>query len=112
MEFSIGELICGVAIASVFFAAVVLLLVLQHFEIWRMQDKWERFIKETAAVEATRGKRVGALFTAVDSIRGTVKELPRVVNKKLDELYLSVKQELQDDVREMTRTHEDTGTEG
>ena len=69
----------------------------------KLRDKWEKFVKEDAAMEATRGRKVEALFGVVDSVKETVRGLPEAMNRKMDEMYRSVRQELKAEVRDEVR---------
>lgn len=69
----------------------------------KLRDKWEKFIKEDAAMEATRGRKVEALFGVVDSVKDTVRGLPDAMNHKMDEMYRDMRKELKTDVRDEVR---------
>lgn len=69
----------------------------------RLRDKWERFIKDDAAMEATRGRKVEALFGVVDSVKETVRGLPEAMNRKMDEMYRDMRKEIRNDVRDEAR---------
>ncbi len=104
MDLSTGEF---VAIMATTFGATTMVagaFVVQLFKAHqRLQDKWERFIKEASALEAQRGKRVEALFGVVDSVKNTVHELPGVINRKMDDLHRAVRSEMKDDLRDELR---------
>jgi hypothetical protein len=81
-------------------------------QVDKLRDKWERFIKEDSAMEATRGRKVEALFGVVDSVKATVRELPDAMTRKIDDLYRSVKKELQHEMREELRKQKPEGRYG
>lgn len=69
----------------------------------KLRDKWEKFVKEDAAMEATRGRKVEALFGVVDSVKDTVRGLPEAMNRKMDEMYRDMRKELKTEVRDEVR---------
>jgi len=73
-------------------------------QVEKLRDKWEKFVKEDAAMEATRGRKVEALFGVVDSVKDSVRELPDVMSRKMDVMYRDVRKELKSDIREEVRT--------
>lgn len=66
----------------------------------KLNDSWFNFIREDAAMEATRGRKVDALFEVVDSMKERVRQIPEIVNRKIDEIYKLMKHDLEDDLRE------------
>jgi hypothetical protein len=69
----------------------------------KLREKWEMFIKENAAMEATRGRKVEALFGVVDSVKTTIHSLPTVMHNKMDEMHRLSKDDLRSDLRKYTR---------
>lgn len=68
-------------------------------QVDRMREKWEEFSKKNAVMEATRGRKVDALFEVVDSVKGTVREIAPTLERKLDEMYQTMKTELEHELR-------------
>lgn len=69
----------------------------------KMRDKWEQFIRDDAAMEATRGRKVEALFGVVDSIKENVRGLPVAMSTKMDEMFRAAREELRSDARKYVR---------
>jgi hypothetical protein len=72
-------------------------------QVEKIRDKWEVFIRDDAAMEATRGRKVEALFGVVDSMKENVRSLPAAMNSKLDEMFRSVREELRSEIKRYVR---------
>lgn len=62
--------------------------------IIKNQDQWSDFQKSAATMEATRGRRLDALFGVVDHQREEIRSIKPVMFSKLDELHQRSVQEL------------------
>lgn len=69
----------------------------------KINDSWFNFIREDAAMEATRGRKVDALFNVVDGMKDKIRQIPEIINKKIEDMYRDIKNDLRDDLREYSR---------
>lgn len=71
----------------------------------KLRDRWEQFVREDSAMEATRGRKVDALFNVVDHIREEMRQLRPALLQRLEDLHnrtkVDLRQELRDHVREL-----------
>jgi len=66
----------------------------------KLNDSWFNFIREDAAMEATRGRKVDALFGVVDNMKDSVRQIPENINKKIEEIYRQIKHELENELHD------------
>lgn len=64
----------------------------------KLSDSWFNFIREDAAMEATRGRKVDALFDVVDKMKDKIRQIPEIANKKIEDIYRQTKRELEDEL--------------
>lgn len=76
-----------------------------------LQEKWVQFVKEDSAMEATRGRKVEALFGVVDSMKETVREIRPAVFRKVEEMHSQAKVELRNELRSYVRGMKDNPPE-
>lgn len=67
--------------------------------IEKIRDRWEQFVRDDAAMEATRGRKVDALFNVVDYVKEEVRGLKPVIFQRLDEGYRKIKTEVIQEIR-------------
>ncbi len=70
----------------------------------KINDAWLNFVREDAAMEATRGRKVDALFNVVDNMKEKLHQIPEVINKKIEDTYRGAKNELQSELSDYIRT--------
>lgn len=67
--------------------------------IEKLRDRWEQFVRDDAALEATRGRKVDALFGVVDHIKEEVRGLKPIVIQRLEDSYHKIKSEVTQEIR-------------
>lgn len=66
----------------------------------KLRDRWERFVQEDSIMEATRGRKVDALFEVVDRMKIEIQQLKPATFAKLNDLYARAQQELRMEIRD------------
>jgi gas vesicle protein len=72
--------------------------------IEKLNDSWLTFVREDAAMEATRGRKVDALFNVVDHMKEKLNQIPDLINKKFEDVCRDIKRELMIDLSDYVKT--------
>jgi coenzyme F420-reducing hydrogenase delta subunit len=73
----------------------------ERFE--RVRDSLEKFLREDAAMEAIRGRKVDALFQVVDHIKEEVRTVGPEAMKRIEDMFRRAKEELRNDINSYLR---------